>query len=79
MEGEEHETYDEYDVDETSGDVKGEKPKQPKNDQYRCDYPKHVFNSFYLGARAKQRVFCRAQRRCRLLVGSVLVGTRLPD
>jgi hypothetical protein len=42
MEEEEHYTHDEGDVNESTGDVKCEKPKQPKNDQDRCDYPKHV-------------------------------------
>jgi hypothetical protein len=43
MEHQEHYSHNECDVDESTGDVKSEKPKQPKNDQDRCDYPKHVF------------------------------------
>ena len=33
-------------VNEATGNVKGHEPKQPKNNQNRCDYSKHVFNSF---------------------------------
>jgi hypothetical protein len=33
-------------VNEPAGNVKGQEPKQPKNNQNRGDYSKHVFNSF---------------------------------
>jgi hypothetical protein len=33
MEDEQHDAHDEGDVNESSGNVKGEKSKQPKNDQ----------------------------------------------
>jgi hypothetical protein len=42
-----HYTDYQEDVDEPTGNVKGQEPKQPKNNQNRGDYCKHVFNSFY--------------------------------
>jgi hypothetical protein len=37
-----------HDVNQAAGNVKGQEPKQPKNNQDRSDYSKHVSNSFYL-------------------------------
>jgi hypothetical protein len=46
MQEEHHDTDYEQDVNETAGNVKGQEPKQPKNNQNRRDESKHVFNSF---------------------------------
>ena len=46
MYGEEHDSHNEDDVDDSRSKVKCEKSEQPKNDQNCCEYPKHVFNSF---------------------------------
>jgi hypothetical protein len=42
MQHEQDQTHNQDDVNETSGYVKCEKPKQPENDQNCGDYPKHV-------------------------------------
>jgi hypothetical protein len=43
VEDEKDDACDEHDVNETSGNVKCEKPNQPKYDQYCGDHSKHVF------------------------------------
>jgi hypothetical protein len=48
MEEEHHYADYQQDVNEAAGNVKSQEPKQPKNNQNRRDYSKHVFNSFYL-------------------------------
>jgi len=50
---------DENDVNQAAGDVKREKPKQPKNDQNCGDYPKHFFFSLLPGARGSAGWFVR--------------------
>jgi hypothetical protein len=45
VEDEKNYARDEHDVNETCGNVKCEKPKQPKYDQDRCDHPQHFFIS----------------------------------
>ena len=47
MENEKHDTHEKHDVNESSGDVKREKPEQPKNDQDCGDYSKHFFISIF--------------------------------
>jgi len=46
MYGEEHDSHNEDDVDESCGNVKRKKSQQPKNNQNCSEHPKHVFNSF---------------------------------
>jgi hypothetical protein len=50
---------DENDVNQAAGDVKREKPEQPKNDQNCGDYPKHFFFSLLPGARGSASWFTR--------------------
>ena len=56
-----------------------ENPDYIKNDQNRCKYPKHVFNSFYRELRANQKSISQAQHRRLFLVGFVLSFLMLPD
>jgi hypothetical protein len=37
MQDEKYQTHDEQDVNHAGADVKCQKPKQPENNQYRCD------------------------------------------
>lgn len=55
MQKKHHYTDYQQDVDEASRNMKGQEPKQPQNDQNSSDYSEHVFNSFYLCARDKQK------------------------
>jgi ABC-type phosphate transport system ATPase subunit len=48
MQEQHHYSDYQYDVNEAAGNVKGQEPKQPKNNQDRSNYSKHVSNSFYL-------------------------------
>jgi hypothetical protein len=52
MNGKQHDSHNEDDVDESRGNVKRKKSEQPKNDQNCSEYPKHVSNSFYRKMRA---------------------------
>ena len=79
MDDKEHNPHDEGDVDKPRSNVKREKSQQPKNDQNRCKYPKHVFNSFYRELRANQKSISQAQHRRLFLVGFVLSLLMLPD
>jgi hypothetical protein len=45
MKNEQDDAHDEHDVNKTGGNVKREKPKQPKYDQNGGDDPKHVLIS----------------------------------
>jgi hypothetical protein len=47
MEDEQYEADKEGDVNESAGNMKCKKPKQPKNNEYCGDQSKHVINSFY--------------------------------
>ena len=73
MQEQHHDPDDQHDVNEAAGNVKGQEPKQPKNDQNRCDYSKHVFNSFYHRA-CQSRTYWLARHGCLLLVAFVLVA-----
>jgi hypothetical protein len=64
-----------HDVNEAARNVKGKESKQPKNDQDRSDYSKHISNSFYQLS-AHQKSICRAAHYCQPLVGSVLMLTK---
>jgi hypothetical protein len=48
MQEQDHYPDYQHDVNQAAGNVKGKEPKQPKNNQDRSDYSKHVSNSFYL-------------------------------
>jgi hypothetical protein len=62
MEDQKHDTHNEDDVNESSGNVKCKKSEQPKNNQNRGDYSKHGFNSFYLKARQSKIQLSRTAR-----------------
>jgi hypothetical protein len=78
MEGEEHNSRDQNDVNESRGNVKCEKSEQPKNNQKRGDYSEHMFSSFFLGARQSEICLSRTGR-IPLLARSVAVMIILPD
>jgi hypothetical protein len=48
MQQQHHYSDYQHDVNKAAGNVKGQEPKQPKNNQDRSNYSKHVSNSFYL-------------------------------
>jgi hypothetical protein len=51
------------DVNETAGDVKGQEPKQPKNNQNRRDYSQHIFTPFLSTARDNQETLIAQSTR----------------
>jgi hypothetical protein len=79
MDGKEHDSHDEGDVDKPRSNVKREKSQQPKHDQNRSKYPKHVFNSFYRELRDNQKSISQAQHGHPILVAFVLSFLMLPD
>jgi hypothetical protein len=60
MQHKEYQPHNEGDMDESSGHVKCEKSKQPKNNQNCGNYPKHVFISLRLRARTSATSFFQA-------------------
>jgi len=62
MQEQHHDPDYQRDVNEAAGYVKSKEPTQPKNNQDRSDYAKHVSISFTyaLPMRASQKSICRA-------------------
>jgi hypothetical protein len=57
MHHEQYEAHNQDNVNQPGGYVKCEEAKQPKDDQNRGDYPKHVFISLFRGARTSAASF----------------------
>jgi len=79
MYGEEHDSHNQNDVDESRSYMKRKKSEQPKNDQNCSEHPKHVFNSFYGKVPANQKPISHAQHRPLLVIGLVLPLIMLPN
>jgi hypothetical protein len=63
VEEEHYDTDYEQDVDQPSRNVKREKTQSPKHNQNRCNYRKHVFNSFNSARANEETLLSRAARR----------------
>jgi hypothetical protein len=79
MYGQKHDPDNQDDVDESRCNVKRKKSQQPKNDQNCCEYPKHVFNSFYRKVSANQKPASYVQHGHLLLLCFVPPLMMLPD
>ena len=64
MQDEQYQAYNQGNVNETSGYAKREISKQPKNDQNRGDYPKHIFISRRLDASAVVTLDAQGKHIC---------------
>jgi hypothetical protein len=79
MYGQEHDSHNEDNMDESRSNVKREKSEQPKNDQNCSEHPKHVFNSFNRKLPGNQNSISQAQHGYLLLAGFLLSLIILSD